>query len=88
MLGRVSRRAGLVFQKSTGNIKLFSVQNRGLVYKQNGGVLAKPEQIKFGFLKACVVIVPFLSCGMLVSKYGAILLGDYGIFVPDDNSDD
>ncbi len=57
------------------------------VYTATGGLLPKPEQIRFPVLKVLCVALPFLYTGATLSKNAAAFLEENDIFVPEDDDD-
>ena len=62
-------------------------QFRTSVTSESGAILERPEQTRFGVVKALAVVIPFLWTGATVSKNGAAFLEENDIFVPDDDDD-
>jgi len=60
---------------------------RQAVTTDSGAILERPEQVRFGLLKATAVVIPFLYAGATISKNGAAFLEENDIFVPDDDDD-
>ncbi|KAG9279105.1 essential MCU regulator, mitochondrial [Astyanax mexicanus] len=63
-------------------------QSRGAVCTNSGALLPKPRKTPFGLIRICMVVVPFLYVGTLISKNFAALLEEHDIFVPEDDDDD
>jgi len=61
---------------------------RSLVYKETGAWLDPPERVRFGFLKALLVVITFVYLGGVLSKTGATFLEENEIFIPGDDDDD
>ena len=64
----------MFFKRSTVEGQVLSIQSRGVVYKQNGGILPKPVQTRLGLLRAGAVVLPFLCLGATVSRRMAVWL--------------
>ncbi len=61
---------------------------RGVVLTtKNGGVAAKPEQVKFPMTKLMLCLGPFTYFGISLAKNGAAFLEENDIFVPEDDDD-
>jgi len=60
---------------------------RTIVYTETGAVLERPEQVRFGMIKALLVVVPFTCLGAMMSKSGAAVLEENDIFVPQEDDD-
>ena len=56
-------------------------------YSASGGILPKPDTMKFKLFKIMGVVVPFVYGGATMSKNGATFLEENDIFVPDDDDD-
>ena len=55
-----------------------------LLSSETGEILAKPERKRFGLVKVCLVVVPFLFFGGMISREGAAWLEDNDIFSPEE----
>jgi len=60
---------------------------RTIVYTETGAVLERPEQVKFGLIKALLVVLPFTGLGATISKIGAVILEENELFVPQEDDD-
>lgn len=62
--------------------------SRSISQMSNGTIPPMPKREFLGLTKLLVVATPFLYIGGMMSMYGASLLEDYDIFVPEDDDDD
>lgn len=62
-------------------------QVRSVVYTETGGLLDKPEQVRFGLVKVLAVAIPFIYLGGTISMKGAAFLEENDIFVPQEDDD-
>ncbi len=53
-----------------------------------GGVLPKPRQATFPFVKMILVLIPFTYAGAFVASRGAGFLSEYNIFIAGEDMDE
>jgi len=93
LCGRISQRVivASIFrnaQRFRNTSLLTGHPSRSLVYNETGGILDRPEQNRFGLLKALLVVTVFTCLGGTLSKTGAAFLEENEIFIPGDDDDD
>ncbi|KAH9494434.1 Essential MCU regulator, mitochondrial [Bulinus truncatus] len=60
---------------------------RTIVKNDNGALLPRPTQVRFGLIKVALTITPFLLGGARLSQEFAAWLEEHELFVPDDDDD-
>lgn len=65
-----------------------SAPSRCISQIPSGPIPPMPKKEFLGITKLFIVATPFLYIGGMISMYGASLLEDYDIFVPEDDDDD
>ncbi len=73
--------------QSQRNIQSILPKRNIAYYTKTGGVVEKPDQVKFPMTKIMLVLGPFTYCGIALAKNGAAFLEENDIFVPEDDDD-
>ncbi|CAG5128167.1 unnamed protein product [Candidula unifasciata] len=60
---------------------------RYITRSENGAILPKPPQVRFGLIKVALTVTPFLLGGATISREFAAWLEEHELFVPDDDDD-
>ncbi|XP_022665272.1 essential MCU regulator, mitochondrial-like [Varroa jacobsoni] len=60
----------------------------GMVATRTGAYRPAPDLMSFPLTKVFLVVIPGVTIGASISKYGAAFLEEHDIFVPSDDDDD